>query len=242
MSDLGEMLRRARQEKGLGLDDAAAATRIKAIFLTALEDGDYSLLPGPAYITGFLRNYGSYLGLHPDDVVQAYYATRPVPQPGVKAATRVLASGYHRENRARLFWILGMVVVVLAGAYAVKQYNDSTAHAYTPPVNVTASGLSGTVSPTPATHHVALKTLSVQLQAIAPAWVRVQIDNRRVFNGMLRAHGRTPTWISHRSVYVVTLDGAHIRGRFNGRPVGLIAQKQGLIVAQATASGWRHVA
>jgi hypothetical protein len=236
------MLRIARHNRGLGLDEVAAATRIKEPYLSALEDGDYSQLPGPAYVTGFLRNYAGFLGLHPDDVVQEYYASRPLPPTSVKAATRVLANGYHRETRTRLLWIFGVVIMVLAGAYAIKQYNDSTAHANTaPPVNVTASGLAGTISPTPATNHAAQRTLRVHLQALAPVWVRVTVDSHRAFQGILRAQGAGRTWVGHHSVYVVTWDGAHLRARFNGRTVGLLASKPGVMVDEATASGWRRV-
>jgi transcriptional regulator with XRE-family HTH domain len=95
------LLRNARQKQQISLDQASTATRIKPLFLEALEEGDYHLLPGPAYVTGFLRNYAQFLGLQPDEIVQEYYAEQPSPQPAVKAATRVLASGYERQLRAR---------------------------------------------------------------------------------------------------------------------------------------------
>lgn len=241
MSDVGEMLRDARHKRGVGLDEVAAATRIKEPFLAALEDGDYSLLPGPAYITGFLRNYASYLGLHPDDVVQQYYARRPQPPVSVKAATRVLASGYQREHRSRLYWIFGVMAFLLVSGYAIKQYNDSTAHAYQAPVNVTASGLSGTISPTPAVKRAMSRPVTVQLKAIAPIWVRVTVDNRRVFQGFLRVNMKRARWTGRHAIYIVTLDGALIQGFYNGRPQGLLAAKPGLLVQQATPSGWRRV-
>src|SRR5205823_4019606 len=73
VSEVGDTLHTARQKKNVTLSEAADATRIKRSFLEALEHDDYSQLPGPAYITGFLRNYAKYLGLHPEDVVQEYY-------------------------------------------------------------------------------------------------------------------------------------------------------------------------
>ena len=235
------MLRDARHQKGVGLHEVAAATRIKENFLAALEDGDYSLLPGPAYVTGFLRNYASYLGLHPDDVVQEYYSTRPQPQPTVRAATRVLASGHHRESRSRLYWIFGVVALFLLSGYAIKQYNDSTAHAYQSPVNVTASGLSGTISPTPATHHRAARPMTVRLKAVAPVWVRVTVDSHRAFQGILRTQSGHTRWTGRHSIYVVTLNGSLIQGFYNGRPIGLLSDKPGLIVHMATPSGWHRV-
>lgn len=239
VSELGDMLRDARREKGLSLDDVAAATRIKSSFLAALEDGEFSTLPGPAYIVGFLRNYAGFLGLHPDDVVQEYYTERPLPEPSVKAATRVLANGYQRQNRAKLFWVLAGIVIILAGAYAIKQYNDASAHVYTP-VNVTAGMAGGTISPTPRIS-VAPKAIRVSLQAIVPVWVRVTVDGHRAFQGMLRTPNHPARWTGHHSVYVMTYNGSHLQARYDGRRVGRLAAQRGVLVDLATSHGWQRV-
>jgi cytoskeleton protein RodZ len=237
VSELGDMLRDARHKKHATLEQAAVATRIKVPFLAALEDGDYSALPGPAYITGFLRNYASYLGLHPDDVVQEYNAYRPVTQPMVRPATRVLAGSYNRENRTRFLWGLAAIVLLLAGAYAIKQYNDASAHSYTP-LNVSPSTLGGTISPTPKPN-VATKTVHLALHAIAPVWVRVTVDGRRAFQGRLQANG-SRRWTG-KSVYVLTMNGTRLKVTLNGHQRGVLAAKRGAVVALATLQGWHTV-
>lgn len=244
MSELGDILRDAREKRHLTLADIAEATRIKVSYLEALENGDYGALPGPAYITGFLRNYAVQVGLHPDDVVQEYHASRPAPQPGVKAATRVLASGYDRQNRTRLLWALGTIVLLLIGGYAVKQYAENQyAHAYSPPLNVTPANLGTAGSPR---HHTApavhAATFRVRLQARAPAWVRVKVDGKRVFQGILRPQTGPHIWVARQTIYVVTLDGPHIRAFYNGRLVGPLARQPGLTVQLATPHSWRAVA
>jgi hypothetical protein len=231
------MLRDARHKKHASLEQAAAATRIKVPFLAALEDGEYESLPGPAYITGFLRNYASYLGLHPDDVVQEYNAYRPITHPTVRPATRVLASGYHRENRARFLWGLAAIVLLLAAAYAIKQYNDASAHSFTP-LNVSPSTLGGTISPTPKPH-TAQRLAHVTLQALMPVWVRVTVNGHRAFQGVLRAHA-SRVW-KGRSVYILTMNGTHLRAVYNGRQRGLLATRRGAVVELATAHGWQRV-
>lgn len=237
MSELGDMLRDARHKKHASLEHAAAATRIKVPFLAALEDGEYASLPGPAYITGFLRNYASYLGLHPDDVVQEYNAYRPITQPSVRPATRVLASGHHRENRTRVLWGLAAIVLLLAAAYAIKQYNDASAHSYTP-LNVTASSLGGTISPTPKPH-IQQQSAHVTLQAIAPVWVRVTVNGHQAFQGFLRAHA-SRGWTG-RSVYILTMNGTRLQAVYNGQQRGVLAAKRGAVVDLATAHGWQRV-
>jgi hypothetical protein len=230
------MLRDARHKKHATLEQVADATRIKVPFLAALEDDDYSSLPGPAYITGFLRNYASYLGLHPDDVVQEYNAYRPITQPTVRPATRVLASGYHRETRTRFLWGLAAIVLLLAGAYAIKQYNDASAHSYTP-LNVSTSTLGGTISPTPPPHRA--NTVHVGLNALKPVWVRVTVNGQRAFQGMLRAHA-SRVW-SGRTVYILTMNGARLKATYNGTSRGLLASKRGALVELATPAGWQRV-
>lgn len=238
MSELGEILRSARQKRHLSLPDVAADIHINAGYLEALENGDYHILPGPAYVSGFLRNYARYLRLQADDLVQEYYASRPVPQPSVRAATRVLANGYQASNRRRLFGIFGVVIALLASGYTIKQYNDSTARANALPVNVTPANLAGGTGIHLAQHHKS-STVHLGLRSTAPAWVRVTVDGKRSFQGILRARTGAHAFTAHHSIYVVTYDGTHLRVTYDGRALGRIATQQGLTVKVATPSGWR---
>ena len=40
--------------------------------LKAIEDSRFQELPGPTYAVGFVRTYGSYLGLDGEDVVRRF--------------------------------------------------------------------------------------------------------------------------------------------------------------------------
>ena len=63
MVKVGQRLHKERLQKKLSLEDIAKATKIKPGFLAAIEKGEYSKLPSPAYAQGFVRNYAEYLGL-----------------------------------------------------------------------------------------------------------------------------------------------------------------------------------
>ena len=69
---LGEVLRTAREAKGVDLTRVERDTKIRARYLTALENGEYRDLPGAVYTKGFLRNYGLYLGLDPEYLIDLY--------------------------------------------------------------------------------------------------------------------------------------------------------------------------
>jgi len=74
MDEIGHILREARENKGLSLEEAQAKTRINARYLTALENGQYSALPTAVHVRGFLRNYARFLGLDPQPLLTRYAA------------------------------------------------------------------------------------------------------------------------------------------------------------------------
>jgi len=69
---LGEVLRSAREAKFIDLARVERDTKIRLHHLAALERGDYRALPAAVYTKGFLRNYGLYLGLDPEYLVDLY--------------------------------------------------------------------------------------------------------------------------------------------------------------------------
>jgi len=72
MDEIGHILREARENKGLTLENVQAKTRISARYLAALEDGRYDALPTPVHVRGFLRNYARFLNLDPQPLLDRY--------------------------------------------------------------------------------------------------------------------------------------------------------------------------
>ncbi len=60
---IGQILRDAREEQGLTLDQVAAATHIRLGYLQAMEAGDFDVLPSRVQMKGFLRSYAGLLNL-----------------------------------------------------------------------------------------------------------------------------------------------------------------------------------
>jgi hypothetical protein len=60
---VGKTLREARKRRDIELAEVEAKTRIRARLLRALENEEWDVLPGEAYVRGFIRTYAGYLGL-----------------------------------------------------------------------------------------------------------------------------------------------------------------------------------
>ena len=69
---LGENFQRAREAKGLTLEEAAARTRILPQYLKAVEDNNYAKLPDEVFAKGFVRSYARILGLDETTVIRQF--------------------------------------------------------------------------------------------------------------------------------------------------------------------------
>ena len=74
---VGEILASARKKKRLRYKKLSSELNIDEIYLIALEEGNFDLIPGgEAYVKGFLRSYAKKLDLNPDDVIDSYLSSR----------------------------------------------------------------------------------------------------------------------------------------------------------------------
>lgn len=72
MKTVGEALRTEREKKSLDIEFVADALKIRAKYLIALEEGNYTIFASPLYIKGFLKNYAKFLGLDENELMALY--------------------------------------------------------------------------------------------------------------------------------------------------------------------------
>lgn len=76
---IGQRLKQEREARYLTLEKASEETRIRRVFLQALEADDYSVMPSAAQGRGFLRNYAAYLDLNVDEMIAEIQRSTPPP-------------------------------------------------------------------------------------------------------------------------------------------------------------------
>lgn len=69
-SSVGSLLRERREAMGASLAEVESATKIRQKYLSALEADEWQLLPGEVVGRGFLRNYATYLGVEPTEMIE----------------------------------------------------------------------------------------------------------------------------------------------------------------------------
>jgi cytoskeleton protein RodZ len=71
-SSIGEQLRLAREERGIGLREICDQTRISVHYLEAIEANDYKRLPGGVFNRSFIKAYAKYVGYDEREAIEGY--------------------------------------------------------------------------------------------------------------------------------------------------------------------------
>ncbi|WP_162987291.1 helix-turn-helix domain-containing protein [Metabacillus litoralis] len=72
MSELGNRLKQARDEKNMSLDDLQEITKIQKRYLIGIEEGNYAMMPGKFYARAFIKQYAEAVDLDPEMLFEEY--------------------------------------------------------------------------------------------------------------------------------------------------------------------------
>jgi len=124
MRKISEILHDTRIEKGYNLEQVVRATKIKKLFLVAIENGEYEKLPSESYALGFVKNYASLLGI---DKVKAAALFRREYEGSKNKMLPTFKSQEKSVKRIVIFTprniIIGLVILVIFG-YIGIQYSS----------------------------------------------------------------------------------------------------------------------
>ena len=76
---VGDILREERERQKFSLKDIEQGTSIRAVYIEAIENGEYDKLPGNVYTKGFIKNYGNFLKLD-GDALSRQFTEEVTPQ------------------------------------------------------------------------------------------------------------------------------------------------------------------
>ena len=234
---LGGILAEARQAKGVTLEQAASATRVRLHVLTALEEDRAAELPAPVYARGYLRTYASYLEIDPERLLEAYEASR-TRQSG-SLAIRPLSSLTASPNlvlTAPAAGAVGLVLLVFAfTGYVYKELDSVRTSPPAPRVAATALATpTASPSPSPLAPTPAAAVATVQVSVTDTVWIDVAVDGKPQFAdaGRILQPGATLSFSGSR-VKVTTGKGVATLISVNGRDFG--AMGNGVITREYTA-------
>jgi cytoskeletal protein RodZ len=116
LTELGTRLKEARTVKGYSLDDLQEMTKIQKRYLAGIEEGNYSMMPGPFYVRAFIKQYADAVGLNSDELLESY--KQEVPSSTTEEVRQTMTSAPSRrkpisKSSNNISDIFPMIVVAL---------------------------------------------------------------------------------------------------------------------------------
>lgn len=124
---IGEVLRLARVNQGLSLEELQRKTDIQLDMLEALESDDFDKLPSPFYVRSFLRKYAWAVELDESIVLDAYDSGSMITYEEVDV-DEIELSGRRRSNRKKrsllplFYFVLFSLSILVFVTYYVWNY------------------------------------------------------------------------------------------------------------------------
>ena len=241
---IGDILRQAREQKGLSVQEAHEATKILPNSITDLEENRFESFANKVYARAFLRDYANFLNLDSAQLLEAYEATLAdspsrEPTPSIKAKERPWL---------RVFGYTVLLVIICAAlAYGgYRSYDAYMSH------RQLARLRQKPLTPSPETHKVAtmpkappvappptpekpaaapqpppapvVEKLAVEVAALRPVWVRIKVDGSTVTEQII-AQGKKLSFEANKSVTVRAGMAGAVQIRVNGQtqpPLGTL--------------------
>ncbi len=206
----GTWLRGQREAREISLREIAEDTKISLRYLEALEEDRHEILPAAVFAKGFLREYGKFVGLDPDEVVNRYISSFPASdsqadEPG--PVTTTAPNGFP-------FGLATVGVLALLGAVAVFGWLSRRGGGEEVPA-IAAPAPSAAAPTEPVAQRERLP-LQVTLDFNQNSWVDVFVDGDRTLSE-LRVQGESLSIEAERLVRLKLGNIQGVRFEINGR-------------------------
>lgn len=115
MENIGQVLRMAREEKGISLDQLQEKTKIQKRYLSAIENNEFSLLPGKFYVRAFIRLYAEEVGINVEALLKEFSGQiqASLKEENIHTFSRVQTQKSIPINHSKWLELLPKIVLIL---------------------------------------------------------------------------------------------------------------------------------
>jgi len=185
ISGFGTRIKAERERQGFDLEAVAKETKIRTLYLNALEEEDFSKLPARVYATGFVRRYAWFLKMDPEALVSEFQSLAYGGQPpedivliAEKPSREIKFPVFNLPIRNIIAGALFLIIVVWAGNYLVT-YLSGWSISRSPGVQDTGLDQAKDIEK-PITDK-----LIMDIEARERCWLQVQVDGKQQYSAIM---------------------------------------------------------
>jgi len=218
MKEIGDTLKKKRQEKKFSLEYVNSQTHIPLKYICAMEEWTPSVFPAEVYMFGSLRRYARFLGLNEEELIEKY--RRSIEETaGSLTPKEVKPSDVKKSSYLKIS--IFSILIILAGFFAwqgrvfIQPYFRPKVPR---PSLLSKAAVSKIQTVTPERVPSETEVLKLEIKIIERAWVKVVADNEKAFEGILEPN-TARQWVGKDKFYVSVGYVPGVRISLNGKPV-----------------------
>lgn len=216
IKELGFLLREARNQKLLSLEEAAAQTLIRVGLLSAIENGNLRELPETVYVQALLRQYANFLGLDGDQLADSIPSSHFERKSDNSWKFVFPLLTQLRPMHLYLIYIVLMAVAVNSLSAVVENSKQrETPLAMLPPIQESIKVITPKSASSPSPSPVQrTQPIVINVTFKAQSWIRAIADDKTLFEGVLE-EGSQKTWTAQTKLSIRAGNAGAILVAFN---------------------------
>ncbi len=245
MASIGEIFKDKRESLGLTLKDVEKSTNIRKRYLEAIENDDFDVIPGSAYVKGFMRVYASFLKIDSEPLIKEFESNYKEPLKYEKERYIDVSrkSVYRRRRITFLLSAIGVllvIVLIVLGVRALSRRSDvvsepeekievpleevlppeeeSMREESLPPIEKSSNDIFSSKD----AHILDIPTregFKIKVTALDRIWLRVFVDGENVFERILEKD-ESREWTAKESVAIKSGNGELVQVEKDGELLG----------------------
>jgi len=220
IKEIGFLLKEARQQNTVSLEELASQTLVRVGLLSAIENGNLKELPEPIYVQAIIRQYANFLGLEGDKLADSIPTKQLHLQKDQGWNLLLPMLTQLRPMHLYAMYVILMVIAVNSLSAIVDNSKQDNAPIALPPIqekvtNTPAPSTKIATIPSPSPKPSQPIVVSVTLKS--QSWLRVIADEQMLFEGVLD-EGNQRVWTAQQKLSLRAGNAGALVVTFNENP------------------------
>lgn len=238
MSDFGARLRLTRESYGLTLDEVENMTKIRKLYIEALENEEFSLLPPQVYAVGFVKLYAGLLNLDSAALVKEFKQLA-YPSTNEELEKKKPLKNRNDLNLSRWPWrnivfaALFLLLAIWVGNIFVAYLGEKIANPPEPLPLVDNQPPANSVQPSPMVNK-SLK-LHLKVKTDMRCWIQVVVDGQNQLEAILEGD-QEQTFTAQDKIYIKLGDAGAVDIKIDDQPIASLGERGQVIEKEFSRS------
>mgnify|MGYP003587116420 CR=1 FL=1 len=232
MSLVGDILKNEREKQDLSVKDVENGTNIRSLYISAIEENNYDVLPGEVYLKGFLRSYANFLNIDSDYILQSYKEQKGDSITEIETfQEKQILKPKKKVRKGRVTILFVAVILILVAIFFFFANNDKQSATGSIAKEIVSSSMA-TVTKTESnkTNEKTNNKVILKAEFIDDCWIQVSSENKVIFEGIVKA-GEKNEWKADKELNLKIGNAGAVKLNLNGKDLASLG-KNGEVVTK----------